>query len=502
MSNQNSKFKKIVVLDSIILYPEHRMALNQMAEEIVEYPSSLPENLEKQYEEHPEMFKNKKCYTQLGADNTSTQLLMNRIEGADVVVSCWTNIPDEVLKLNPQLKLIVFWTHEKEHRINVALANELGIAVANIPDYGTDAVAEVVFAGFWGLLQRNYSKQKDVIVTEREIASSVINSLFSKYRKLSNNEKYTRLGKFTHHFHKLGLIDYTFEKNSIADLIPERLLEGKSVALLNVELKDLRLMLDSFGCHITESKINDDNLAEFYKICATNDAIIYDSVNLQISQIQKLKRMFPDKLIDTRKLVGIDYKFDNKIFGLVGLGRIGTKVARLAKNLGFTVVYYSKTRKIEVENALGIKYVNLKELAKICDIISIHVPAHKAENIINAEIINEFKNGAIFINTADGNAVDQYALTNRLIKDEVIAFLDVYPGLPRKDILGLPMIDKTDWKIKDTLARNLFAYRAGWKTQESIRVKTYKLLGLMSDYLIKSKYGEVAEEIQAQTGKV
>lgn len=501
MLNQNLKFKKIVLLDSIILYPEHRKILNKMADEIVEYPSSLPENLEKQYEDHPEIFKNKRCYTQIGADNIPSQLLMNRIDGADVVISCWTDIPDEILKLNPQLKIVVFWTHEKEHRINIELADKLGISVANIPDYGTDSVTEVVFAGLLELLQRSHLKQ-GVSATEQEIAPAVLNALFSKYRKLASNEKNTRLGKFTHHFHKLGMVDYTFEKNSIEDLIPEQLLEGKTIALINVELKNLWTMLNSFGTYVTEFEVNDDNLAEFYKICATNDTIIYDSLNLKNSQAQKMKQLFSDKLIDIRKLVGINYRFENKIFGVVGLGRIGAKVARLAKNLGFSVVYYSKTRKNEIEDALNIKCVDLKELAKISDVISIHVPAHKAENLVSAEIINEFKKGAIFINTADGNAVDQYALTNRLNKDEITAFLDVYPGLPRKDILGLPMADKMDWKLKDTLNKNVFTYRAGWKTQESIRVKTYKMLGLLSNHLIKTNYGEVAEWRQAQTGKV
>ena len=150
------KFKKVVILDTVIFYPEHRKLLNQLADEVFEYPTSLPEGLEKQYNEQPELFLNKKCYTQIASNNVPLQLLMNRIEGADVIVSCWTDIPDEILRLNPQLKLIIFWTHEKEHRINMELAKELGIEVNNIPDYGTDAVAEVVFAGLWQLLMKNH----------------------------------------------------------------------------------------------------------------------------------------------------------------------------------------------------------------------------------------------------------------------------------------------------------------------------------------------------------
>jgi len=103
---------------------------------------------------------------------------------------------------------------------------------------------------------------------------------------------------------------------------------------------------------------------------------------------------------------------------------------------------------------------------------------------MDQNIIASMKNGTILINTADGNAVDQHALTDRMVRGEIIGYLDVYPGLPRKDILGLPMNDKTDWKLYKELENNVFAYRAGWKTQESIRIKTYKLLGEMAHALI------------------
>jgi hypothetical protein len=100
--NKKSIFRKAVVLDSVIFYPEHRKILEGLADEIVEYPSSIPHSLEKQFEETPELFTNKKCYTALAIDNIPEQLLMNRIEGADVIISCWTDIPDAVLKENPQ----------------------------------------------------------------------------------------------------------------------------------------------------------------------------------------------------------------------------------------------------------------------------------------------------------------------------------------------------------------------------------------------------------------
>ncbi len=477
------KFKRVVVLDTVIFYPEHRKILNQVADEVLEYPSSLPEGLEKQFSEQPELFANTKCYTELGAGNTPLQLLMNRVAGAEVIISCWTNIPDEILRLNPQLKLVIFWTHEKEHRINVDLAHELGIVVKNIPDYGTEAVAEVVFAGMWQLLMRNYASVSSVR-SEDEVKNALVNDVFSRIRLLPENEKNTRLGKFGHHFHKLGQVKFDFAKKDLAQLIPERMIEGKFIGLLNVDETDKAVMaFRTFGVVVDVKTINDFTLASTYKFLAENEVIYFDSQNVNEIEVKMMQVMFPEKLVDVRMLPTSGYEFNDKVFGVIGLGRIGQLVARTAKSLGFEVVYYSKMRDEKNEEKLGIKYVELNELARISDVVSLHVPAHKADNVIDKRFIDEMKMGALFINTADGNAVDQQALTERMVRGEIHGFLDVYPGLPRKDVLGLPMIDKSDWKLHKALANCVLAYRAGWKTQESIRVKTYKLLGQMSAFL-------------------
>jgi lactate dehydrogenase-like 2-hydroxyacid dehydrogenase len=477
------KFKKVIILDSVILYPEHRIILNSLADEIIEYPSSLPESLERQYRENPQMFNKVKCYTELANNNTPLQLLMNRLEGADVIISCWTSIPDEILRLNPQLKLIIFWTHEKEHRINLKLAEELGITVTNIPDYGTNSVSEVVFAGLWKILGKNY-QQNYAPTNDNEIAFAVIGKIFDVYRKLSNNEKNTRSGKFTHHFHKLGYANFDFTKNKLDDLIPEKLIESKQIGLLNIKNIILNNFLSAFNVRNREFQLTDSNLAEYYKFIAENDYIFYDSKFIDALEVLKLKLLAPEKVIDIQSLVTINYTFGGKIFGIVGLGRIGQKVAKIARDLGFKVIYYSKAPKPEIEKSLNIYQVSLEELIKTSDIVSIHVPAYKAENLIDENLISSLKEKAIFINTADGNSVDQLSLTNRMINKQTFSYLDVYQGLPRKDILGLPMTDKTDWKLKKELDNNVLAYRAGWKSQESIRVKTYKLIGELIDYII------------------
>jgi len=477
------KFKKVVILDTVILYPEHRALLNKMVEEVVEFPSSLPESLERQYKDNPELFKNVHCYTELAANNTPLQLLMNRVAGAGVIISCWTGLPDEILRANPQLKLIIFWTHEKEHRINMKLADELGITVANVPDYGTDSVTEVVFAGLWKIWEKN-NLVFEAPITENQLAISIMSEVFKYYRRLDDNEKNTRAGKFTHHFHKLGLAKFDFNEKTVDQLIPENLVENKRIGLLNIgKLQKITETLEAFSVKVGKHNLSNSTSASFYKFLIENELIFFDSQKLSSEEIQKIQMIKQSKAINIKDLKIITMEnFETKKFGVIGLGRIGTRVASIAKKLGFEVFCYSKNRKPDEEIKLGISYKPLGELVAVCDVLSLHVPAHKAENLLNAKIVSLFKNGGIFINTADGNAVDHLALKERMETNKTLVFLDVYPGLPRMDVLGFPLQDKNDWKIKHQLEKHVLTYRAGWKTKESIRVKTYKMLGFMIDY--------------------
>lgn len=481
------KFEKAVVLDSVIFYPEHRELLNKLAKNVEEYPSSLPENLEKQYEDNPDMFKNVKCYTEIQANDTPKQLLMNRVEGADLIISCWTDIPDEVLKQNKNLKQIIFWTHEKEHRVNTELAEELGIDVRNIPDYGTDSVAEVVFAGLFHLLERNF--YKDEKPSNGNISSPVMNEVFRRLRKLENNEKNSRRGRFLHHFHKLGKVNFNIDESNLDSVIPQKLVEGKNLGILGKKSKFGELegvARNAFGMNVQREIFEDYDSSNFYKFISENDLIVVDSEDSEECLFEKIKLMAGDKMIDIKDLKSIDYKSSNKRFGIIGLGRIGEKVARTAKEMGFEVVHYSRSKKTKIEKEIGINEVSLNELLETSDVISLNVTAHHAYGLLDSKRLDKIKKGAIFINTSDGNSVNQEYLTKLMQENRFHTFLDVYPGLPRKDVMGMEMDGKKDWKIKNELDKHIIAYRAGWKTQESIRVKTYKLLGWMVDYLLKN----------------
>ncbi|NTU89473.1 MAG: GyaR protein, partial [Actinobacteria bacterium] len=106
--------------------------------------------------------------------------------------------------------------------------------------------------------------------------------------------------------------------------------------------------------------------------------------------------------------------------GLVGLGAIAVQTALRLAPFGANVSYWNRTRKPELEDELGIDYMELDELLASCDIISLHVAVTpETANMIDANAIAKMKDGAILINTARGDLVDQEALAAALESGKV-----------------------------------------------------------------------------------
>ena len=103
--------------------------------------------------------------------------------------------------------------------------------------------------------------------------------------------------------------------------------------------------------------------------------------------------------------------------GIIGLGRIGTEVARRAKGFNMKVLYYDKVRRSEdEEKQLGVEYVSeLTELISSSDFISVHVPLMpETRHLIGAAEFALMKPTAVFVNTSRGPVVDQKALYEAL----------------------------------------------------------------------------------------
>lgn len=134
----------------------------------------------------------------------------------------------------------------------------------------------------------------------------------------------------------------------------------------------------------------------------------------------KFKGWEPDLLIGTGLM--------DKTMGIVGLGRIGRWVARLALGLGMEVIYYSRTRNEEFELANEVEYRSLEELLRRSDVVSLSVClSEETEGMIGSKELGLMKKTAILINTARGEVVDEKVLIEKLEKREIGgAGLDVY----------------------------------------------------------------------------
>lgn len=126
------------------------------------------------------------------------------------------------------------------------------------------------------------------------------------------------------------------------------------------------------------------------------------------------------------KLEPVYNEIYGKTWGIVGLGNIGTQVAKTAKAMGCNILAFKRTP----QN--GFNCVSLSELAEKSDIISVHLPAtDDTKNIISAELISKMKRNAIFINVARGAVVDEEALCNAVINKLIAGIgVDVYTSEP------------------------------------------------------------------------
>lgn len=119
--------------------------------------------------------------------------------------------------------------------------------------------------------------------------------------------------------------------------------------------------------------------------------------------------------------------------GLIGLGRVGRRVAELLRAFETGEVYYFKTSRLppSEEERLGVSWLPLDEMLPHVDVVSVHTRTQGAtEPVLTRKHVASLKPGAILINTGDGRHVDQAALTERIQSGELMAGLDVYPREP------------------------------------------------------------------------
>jgi phosphoglycerate dehydrogenase-like enzyme len=130
------------------------------------------------------------------------------------------------------------------------------------------------------------------------------------------------------------------------------------------------------------------------------------------------------------------HELRNRTLGIVGLGTIGKKTARLAAAFGMDITYYDIARLTEdQEDALGVRFRLLRELLRTSDVVTIHTPLNDStRHMIGEAELALMKPSAILVNTARGPVVDETALHNALTTGVIAgAGLDVFEQEPPQE---------------------------------------------------------------------
>lgn len=139
-------------------------------------------------------------------------------------------------------------------------------------------------------------------------------------------------------------------------------------------------------------------------------------------------RSVQDDCFSYEGLIGFDLK--GKTLGVIGTGRIGKNMIKIANGFAMKVLAYDAFPQKDAEASLGFKYVNLEELYAQSDVISLHVPLiPETVHLINKEAVDKMKTGVVIINTARGGVIATEALINGLQSGKIGgAGLDVLEG--------------------------------------------------------------------------
>jgi D-3-phosphoglycerate dehydrogenase len=181
---------------------------------------------------------------------------------------------------------------------------------------------------------------------------------------------------------------------------------------------------------------------------AATESVAEHSVGLMIALAQHIVQA--DRALragDWQARFGLTgYELQHKILGVVGCGRIGTRVATLCHTaLEMPILYNDIVDVPQAEAQLGARRVPLDELLQTADVVSLHVPlVAETQGLIGREALRRMKRDAFLINTSRGPVVDQAALIEALQKGWIAgAGLDVFdqePLPPDSPLLRLPNV--------------------------------------------------------------
>lgn len=181
-----------------------------------------------------------------------------------------------------------------------------------------------------------------------------------------------------------------------------------------------------------------------------------------------------------KNLLGISLV--GKTLGVVGTGKIGLEFIKIARSLGMKIVAYDIFKNEKAAEESDYKYVTLDNLLKQSDVITLHIPSTpKTKHLLDAKRLKSVRQGAILVNTARGDLIDEKALVANIKKFHAVCldvlqnedkFSRTHPLLKFENVIITPHVAfYTDESIKE-IARetllNIERFRKGDKTNRVV----------------------------------
>ncbi|MBI4999746.1 hypothetical protein HZB97_03180, partial [Candidatus Gottesmanbacteria bacterium] len=215
------------------------------------------------------------------------------------------------------------------------------------------------------------------------------------------------------------------------------------------QLKDAEIILCKISTKIDKGVINAASKLKYVGVCSTAfDAIeakyarsknitvcnlggysteavaefFFATLFEQIRELERAKQQARKEDYFFDKFMGIELK--NRTLGVVGAGKIGSRIAEIGLGIGMKVIYFSRKNKPEIER-LGAEKKNLDRVLSESDFVSSNLALNKeTEGIISKKKINLLKKNCIFINLAPPKLIDQEAMMEKAAKGEIIFIFD------------------------------------------------------------------------------
>lgn len=310
---------------------------------------------------------------------------------------------------------------------------------------------------------------------------SLIDPLIVDDKIIENHKK--KIEKLGHTF------EYFKESASSDEKIIQRLKDSDVAIITNnkfskkviksTNLKLIDVAFTGFN-HVDIEACNEKGIIVENASGYSDDSVAELVIGLTISVMRKFdqnkKNMYEDESFN---LLGQIIR--GKTVGVIGTGKIGTRVIELFKAFGANILAFNRSENQKAKD-LGAKYVEFDELLKNSDIVTIHLPQNKETiGFIGKNELDLMKDKAILINCARGPIVDNDYLAKLLNEDKLRAGIDVFDMEPP--------IDK-NYPLRN--AKNaVFTNHIGFFTQEAMNIRCE----IVFDNLYKFLDGEIVNRV-------